>query len=596
MDELIFEYQKQRQLVGLGSRPVFSQEDAKRRGYINVDDAKLAGADLLDTPAQLAYDQRRSAIAGSKFTKGTPAKRYTSEVDFAKQRIAARELAATMEGLKTQQEVITALGKAKTEATGEENKILRDNIDSLLRDIQHGKKRLDNEKAIADEVRNMVEDRNISLDADARSFKTQFKEGMLDIYEETDYIYAKLGKDLPTAFRDGMVNALEVSLDKAESFGDAMRGVAVDMLKMIRHASLMHSMSNFTNLLGMGTKGFRTSQHGSIVPGSGTGDKVPTLLEPGEYVMNRKAVQGVGKSNLDQINFSSFPRFGGGQTGGGTMFLNKKYSSDEMSGFFLASDNPELMEARGKAREAYQKEQEKRAEKKSLRNAFLSTLASAGVGKLMNMGASAWKDRGTKKFAEQVGGGEKWKDIQGMYANKQEALWAYSGRGPTGGTGANYRVGDYTGAYGPTPQRGGHIGRGFTNRDSVPAYMAGGEFVMNNRAVRKYGLGYMGRLNGGLIPAMQTGGAVGAEAAPLNAQTAANTNNISINVNVGGGEGGSGQGASSSTGNQNASEQSNEDRATQGKELGEKIRGAVLEVIQTEQRLGGSLSSSARKP
>jgi len=106
----------------------------------------------------------------------------------------------------------------------------------------------------------------------------------------------------------------------------------------------------------------------------------------------------------------------------------------------------------------------------------------------------------------------------------------------------------------------------------------------------------MGRLNGGLIPAMQTGGAVGAEAAPLNAQTAANTNNISINVNVGGGEGGSGQGASSSTGNQNASEQSNEDRATQGKELGEKIRGAVLEVIQTEQRLGGSLSSSARKP
>ncbi len=596
MDELISEYQKQHQLVALGARPMMTDEGAQREGYMNAADYRQAAGSMAITQEQRDFDRKRSAIVGSKFTKGTPAKRYTSEVDFAKQRIAARELAATMEGLKTQQEVITALGKAKTEATGEENKILRDNIDSLLRDIQHGKKRLDNEKAIADEVRNMVKDRNISLDADARSFKTQFKAGMLDIYEETDYIYAKLGKDLPTAFREGMVNALEVSLDKAESFGDAMRGVAVDMLKMIRHASLMHSMSNFTNLLGMGTKGFRTSQHGSIVPGSGTGDKVPTLLEPGEYVMNRKAVQGVGKSNLDQINFGSFPRFGGGQTGGGTMFLNEKYSSDKMSGFFLASDNPELMEARGKAREAYQKEQEKRAEKKSLRNAFLSTLASAGVGKLMNMGASAWKDRGTKKFAEQVGGGEKWKDIQGMYANKQEALWAYSGRGPTGGTGANYRVGDYTGAYGPTPQRGGHIGRGFTNRDSVPAYMAGGEFVMNNRAVRKYGLGYMGRLNGGLIPAMQTGGAVGAEAAPLNAQTAANTNNISINVNVGGGEGGSGQGASSSTGNQNASEQSNEDRATQGKELGEKIRGAVLEVIQTEQRLGGSLSSSARKP
>ena len=65
--------------------------------------------------------------------------------------------------------------------------------------------------------------------------------------------------------------------------------------------------------------------------------------------------------------------------------------------------------------------------------------------------------------------------------------------------------------------------------------MAGGEFVMNNRAVRKYGLGFMGRLNGGLIPTMQAGGPV--TPAPLNSQTGANTNNISISVNTGGGGG-----------------------------------------------------------
>jgi hypothetical protein len=391
-----------------------------------------------------------------------------------------------------------------------------------------------------------------------------------------------------------MVGAMEAAMDKADSFGDAMKGVAVDMLKTIRRAALEHSMSNFTNLLGMGTKGFRTSQHGSIVPGSGTGDKVPTLLEPGEYVMNRKAVKGIGKTNLDNMNFGAFPRF----AEGGSMMLNESATSNRMSGFFLASDNPELMEAREKARADYEKKQAKKAEKRQLLSSFLSTVASVGMGKLMNMGADAWKNRGTKKFAEQVGGGEKWEDIQGMYANKQEAQWAYSARGPSGGnTGASYRVGDYSGAYDPYkpgPQKGGLIGRGFMNRDSVPAYMAGGEFVMNSRAVRKYGTGFMGRLNGGVIPSMQAGGAVGGAPAPLNAQTGANTNNISINVNMGGGGGAAGQGASDSSGNANASEQSNVDQATKAKELGERIRSSVLEVITEEQRLGGSLSKKSR--
>jgi hypothetical protein len=147
---------------------------------------------------------------------------------------------------------------------------------------------------------------------------------------------------------------------------------------------------------------------------------------------------------------------------------------------------------------------------------------------------------------------------------------------------------------GPPWQKGGHITGGFGNRDSVPAFMAGGEYVMNSRAVRKYGLGFMGRLNGGLIPGMQAGGAVGgAAAAPLNTQTGANTNNISINVSVGGGN--TQQGGSASTGNVNADQESNRDQATEAKNLSERIRGAVLDVISQEQRLGGSLSKNSRR-
>ena len=109
-----------------------------------------------------------------------------------------------------------------------------------------------------------------------------------------------------------------------------------------------------------GQQGFQGGG-GAFVPGSGTGDRVPAMLEPGEYVMNRKAVGAMGRRNLDKINFGAAPRF----SNGGTMMLNEPVTSSRMSGFFLASDNPELMEARNKAREAYEKKQAKRAKKGS---------------------------------------------------------------------------------------------------------------------------------------------------------------------------------------------------------------------------------------
>jgi hypothetical protein len=143
---------------------------------------------------------------------------------------------------------------------------------------------------------------------------------------------------------------------------------------------------------------------------------------------------------------------------------------------------------------------------------------------------------------------------------------------------------------------GGRMAGGYMNKDSMPAYLSEGEYVMNNKAVRKYGLGFMGRLNGGVIPGFQEGGPVGggANTAPLSSGMGATTNNISINVSVGGGGGQTQQGAGGA-GNQNADQASNKDDATQGKELGEKIRAKVLEVISEEQRLGGSLSKTKRQ-
>ena len=63
-----------------------------------------------------------------------------------------------------------------------------------------------------------------------------------------------------------------------------------------------------------GTKPVKKQQGGEAwVPGTGNGDKVPALLEPGEFVVNKKAAK---KHNglLNEINFKDAPRF---QNGGG---------------------------------------------------------------------------------------------------------------------------------------------------------------------------------------------------------------------------------------------------------------------------------------
>jgi hypothetical protein len=49
-------------------------------------------------------------------------------------------------------------------------------------------------------------------------------------------------------------------------------------------------------------------QDGAFVPGFGSGDKVPALLEPGEFVFNRNAVSAIGHDTLSAIN-KQYPRF-----------------------------------------------------------------------------------------------------------------------------------------------------------------------------------------------------------------------------------------------------------------------------------------------
>ncbi|MEM4227508.1 MAG: phage tail tape measure protein, partial [Candidatus Caldarchaeum sp.] len=54
-------------------------------------------------------------------------------------------------------------------------------------------------------------------------------------------------------------------------------------------------------------------QTGGMVPGTGSGDRVPALLEPGEFVLRKDAVRALGLSTVEALNRAGAMRF---QTGG----------------------------------------------------------------------------------------------------------------------------------------------------------------------------------------------------------------------------------------------------------------------------------------
>ena len=410
--------------------------------------------------------------------------------------------------------------------------------------------------------------------AETSTFKGGFKQGIRDITQATYDFEGKIGRELPAMFQNGMVKALEATMDQADNLGDVLKGVAADFLREIRGALLTQATGQIMSAFGFETKsqkgGYIKAQNGMYISGGRTGDRNPALLEDGEYVLNRNAVKALGGPRaIDQLNFGMAPRFAGGGA-----FLNENVLSSRMSGFFLAGDNPELQEQRDLARAREQKRRQKKQQKDALLRSLASTVIVAGIGAGLNYAGESLELNRQIKAAGGTPSGALRKQIRqaggiDAYAQSLGYMNAQDMKNAQGMMGRH--------------QGGGYINSGFRSTDSVPTFMAGGEYVMNNRAVKKYGLGFMNRINGGYIPTYQAGGSVAETAATALGGSSSNTNNISINLNMG--QGGMTQvGMSSGSGGK--------DQATSAKELSKRIESAVVEVIQREQRVGGLLSSN----
>jgi hypothetical protein len=99
---------------------------------------------------------------------------------------------------------------------------------------------------------------------------------------------------------------------EAQEFVDTLqRGIQV-VQAILAIIQTINSLTTFFSFLGLQQGGMIGAQHGIIVPGSGDGDKIPILTEPGEAVLNRNAVRMLGGAGMIQTINRNFPRFGSG--------------------------------------------------------------------------------------------------------------------------------------------------------------------------------------------------------------------------------------------------------------------------------------------
>jgi TP901 family phage tail tape measure protein len=388
-------------------------------------------------------------------------------------------------------------------------------------------------------------------------------------------------------FRDGLRDALDAAVSGTDDLRGALEGVAKGFLRTMQQAFLQQASNNVMQGLSSAfPKIFQTKSQGGYIQkfaaggmvtgGSGIRDDVPAMLSAGEYVMRKSAVQKYGVENIAKMNnggiflpgvrggseisgYDQLSKFANQTTTSGatdvlkggrsSAFANLEDQSVRLSRFGLMNEDTikgEITSAQQQGleliaqREAYRTQQRKAMQQQIVGTA-LSLAVSMGTSRLGNNGVKSKVIPGRTEMTPFIVNG---KAYGGMIAGFN------NGGGPT---------------------------------DDIPALLMGGEYVMDRATVRKYGKQYLDSMNSGRAKFAE-GGYAGAEAETTTestdskAKVDANTGTaVNISINVSGGN--------SSTESQGQTSQGGVDY----KKMSERIKAVVLETLNEEKRLGGSL-------
>lgn len=438
------------------------------------------------------------------------------------------------------------------------------------------------------------------------------EQGFADLEADSEQIYTRLGRDLPFAFRDGMVDAMQAALNGADNLGDVLKDIGISFLQMIQRAFLQSAANRITGAIG-GAFGLNELNSGGMVRGgSGVRDDVPALLTGGEYVIRKSAVQRYGTGMLNRINQGQMPAFAKGgavdmnigapraaereayqdsnkygtvtryKTTKGEVGINSKLTGFARANdrkileFFRDQENQFRQDIRTKEQEEARAEAKKQA-KKAQKNALIGAIAGIAGGVLIAKGMDWYqgtdfaKNRAAKaerkKFDKSFERNGKYDYKKGRASYQQSGVeraglrrdidYFQNNRGWNAGEMSQYlrtqdvqhRITGTQSDYKVTFNKGGQ----------VPAMLTGGEYVMKPSTVKNYGSQMMKSINNGSFSAPSS------QVSPTN-------NDVKININV------DNQGNVSQTSNQ-----------LDSKEFATKVKSAILDVIQKEKRVGGSL-------
>jgi TP901 family phage tail tape measure protein len=522
----------------------------------------------------------------------------------------------------TQRSLIARLDPKNFEYETSQNKIKtlidsRKTVADLLSSGDYGRSGFERESAKIDILRKrsaefggvdkMSQDQIDKIQQGKYSIKDNLYEEGKGLIGEAKTFQQILGQDTPKALADGLTEAMKVGLSGADNIGEALQNVAKSFLQTIQSAMLESASKNivgsFTSAIGGSEGGYvkKFATGGMVTGGSGIRDDVPAMLNAGEYVMRKSAVQKYGAENIAKMNdggiflpgvrggsaisgYDQLSKFANQTTtsgatdilkgSGSTAYANLEDQSARLSRFGLMNEDTikgEITSAQQQGldiiakREAYRTQQ-----RKAMQQQIISTAASIaiayGAGKL----GSAMKTKPTTKLEygqnNLFGGVERLNDTVsnnlGAATSKPIMMNPFYVKGAYGGMIAGFNNGG-----GPT--------------DDIPALLMGGEYVMNRASTRKYGKQYLDSMNTGRAR-FADGGEVGADATVESSDSKAKVDsktgtavNISINVS----------GNGSSTESQGQTSQGGVDY----KKMSERIKAVVLETLNEEKRLGGSL-------
>lgn len=121
---------------------------------------------------------------------------------------------------------------------------------------------------------------------------------------------ADAGQKMAKSLKGSTSNVTGSFNNMVNATGDGLRIMGKNVSKALNAVGVKKAVSFSVETVGNAAKGFQTG--GVIVPGQGDGDKVPALLEPGEVVLNKKAVAAMGGAQRANSINSKIPRFASG--------------------------------------------------------------------------------------------------------------------------------------------------------------------------------------------------------------------------------------------------------------------------------------------